>query len=126
MSIFGVLLVQKVCIFFKGVINGIQSKFCKRPLKYFEFVLNTLTTISPVLDCNSGSDARPDAGRIKIKPKQQLNRPKKLRKTATTYITVEGVGLLEGKKPFKNEKKNQLENIDVIVDSGLSFGQKTR
>ena len=87
------------------MINGIQSKFCKHPFKYFECVLNTLTTISPVLDCNSGSDARPDAGRIKIKPKQQLNGPKKLRKTATTYITVEGVGLLEGKKPFKNEKE---------------------
>ena len=51
-----VFLVQNLDFFFKGilkVIHGIQSGLWKCPLKYFEGVSNTLTTVPHVIDCVS-------------------------------------------------------------------------
>ena len=53
------------------------------PLKLFESVSNTLTTVPLVLDCVSRSEGRPE----RVKYYHWHNRPKKRHKTTATYIT---------------------------------------
>ena len=48
---------------------------------------------------------------------QRNNGPKKLHKTATTYINIEGVGFPVGEKPFEFKKGKQASGKkEVFVD----------
>ena len=65
------------------------------------------------LDYVLRSDVRPDVEWIK----GTTNPPKKLHKTATTYINIEGVGFPVGEKPFEFKKGKQASGKkEVFVD----------
>ena len=58
------------------------------------------------------SGARPETKK-RSKYSQRNNGPKKIPKTYTNF---EGVGFLEGKKPFKNKKTIKWKNTEVFLD----------